>query len=141
MLALTGNTAPYLQYSHVRIQSIFRKAEVTGDKGHVSGESAPAANPPDTCHLSLATSPERALALKLFQFGEVLPQILDDHRPNLLCNYLYELASLFHSFFEACPVLKADPDLRASRLTLCALTARTLKEGLALLGIGVPERM
>lgn len=141
MLALTGNTAPYLQYSHVRIQSIFRKAEVTGDKGHVSGESAPTANPPDTCHLSLATPSDRALALKLFQFGEVLPQILDDHRPNLLCNYLYELASLFHSFFEACPVLKAEPDLRASRLTLCALTARTLKEGLALLGIGVPERM
>ena len=127
MLALTGNTAPYLQYSHVRIQSIFRKAEADP-----AAQQAP---------VTVADPAERALALKLFQFGEVLPQILDDHRPNLLCNYLYELASLFHSFFEACPVLKAEPDLRASRLTLCALTARTLKEGLALLGIGVPERM
>ncbi len=139
MLALTGNTAPYLQYSHVRIQSIFRKAgEETGGMGQVTSESTAT---PNTCHVSLATPPERALALKLFQFGEVLPQILEDHRPNLLCNYLYELASLFHSFFEACPVLKAEPELRASRLTLCALTARTLREGLALLGIGVPERM
>ena len=127
MLALTGNTAPYLQYSHVRIQSIFRKAEADP-----AAQQAP---------VTVADPAERALAMKLFQFGEVLPQILDDHRPNLLCNYLYELASLFHSFFEACPVLKAEPDLRASRLTLCALTARTLKEGLALLGIGVPERM
>ena len=127
MLALTGNTAPYLQYSHVRIQSIFRKADADP-----AAQQAP---------VTVADPAERALALKLFQFGEVLPQILDDHRPNLLCNYLYELASLFHSFFEACPVLKAEPDLRASRLTLCALTARTLKEGLALLGIGVPERM
>jgi arginyl-tRNA synthetase len=127
MLALTGNTAPYLQYSHVRIHSIFRKADADP-----AAQQAP---------VTVADPAERALALKLFQFGEVLPQILDDHRPNLLCNYLYELASLFHSFFEACPVLKAEPDLRASRLTLCALTARTLKEGLALLGIGVPERM
>lgn len=127
MLALTGNTAPYLQYSHVRIQSIFRKADADP-----AAQQAP---------VTVADPAERALAMKLFQFGEVLPQILDDHRPNLLCNYLYELASLFHSFFEACPVLKAEPDLRASRLTLCAITARTLKEGLALLGIGVPERM
>ena len=127
MLALTGNTAPYLQYSHVRIQSIFRKADADP-----AAQQAP---------VTVADPAERALAMKLFQFGELLPQILADHRPNLLCNYLYELASLFHSFFEACPVLKAEPDLRASRLTLCALTARTLKEGLALLGIGVPERM
>jgi arginyl-tRNA synthetase len=127
MLALTGNTAPYLQYSHVRIQSIFRKADADP-----AAQQAP---------VTVADPAERALALKLFQFGEVLPQILDDHRPNLLCNYLYELASLFHSFFEACPVLKAEPDLRASRLTLCALTARTLHRGLSLLGIQVPERM
>ncbi len=141
MLALTGNTAPYLQYSVVRIQSIFRKAgEVTGDTGQVSGESA-AATPPATSHMTLATSPELALAKKLFQFGEVLPQVLEDYRPNLLCNYLFELAGTFHSFFEACPVLKADDATRASRLTLCAATARTLREGLALLGIGVPERM
>ena len=128
MLALTGNTAPYLQYSVVRIQSIFRKAEEAG----ISSQAAA---------VSLAEPQELALAKKLFQFGEVLPQVLEDYRPNLLCNYLYELAGTFHSFFEACPVLKADGELRASRLTLCAVTARTLREGLGLLGIGVPERM
>jgi arginyl-tRNA synthetase len=151
MLALTGNTAPYLQYSHVRIQSIFRKAEreapnegeMRNAEGGVRNEEAAPVMPFPIPHSAFRIShpAERALALKLFQFGEVLPQILDDHRPNLLCNYLYELASLFHSFFEACPVLKAEPDLRASRLTLCALTARTLHRGLSLLGIQVPERM
>ncbi len=128
MLALTGNTAPYLQNAYVRIQSIFRKALAEG----ISSQSST---------VILSEPAELALAKKLFQFGEVLPQVLEDYRPNLLCNYLYELASHFHSFFEACHVLKADDVSRASRLTLCALTARTLKEGLALLGIGVPERM
>lgn len=84
---------------------------------------------------------ELALAKKLFQFGEVLPSILDDHRPNLLANYLYELAATFHSFFEACPVLKSDGATRHTRLALCDVTARVLAQGLALLGIGVPERM
>jgi len=67
--------------------------------------------------------------------------VIDDFRPNLLANYLYELASTFHSFFEACPVLKSEGDLRASRFALCDLTARVLKQGLALLGIEAPERM
>ena len=95
MLSFQGNTAPYLQYSYVRIRSIFRKAEEAGISSQRSA-------------ISLAEPAELALAKKLFQFGEVLPQVLDDYRPNLLANYLYELASTFHSFFEACPVLKSE---------------------------------
>jgi arginyl-tRNA synthetase len=91
--------------------------------------------------VTLAEPAELVLAKKLFAFGEVVPLVLEDFRPNLLCNYLYELASTFHSFFESCPVLKADDAVRASRLTLCETTARTLRQGLALLGIEAPERM
>lgn len=127
MLSFQGNTAPYLQYSYVRIRSIFRKA---GDSFHIPNSS-----------FRIAEPSERALAIKLLLFGEVLPQVLEDFRPNLLANYLYELASTFHSFFEACPVLKSEGATRDSRLALCELTARTLKTGLGLLGIEVPERM
>jgi arginyl-tRNA synthetase len=130
MLALQGNTAPYLQYSYVRIRSIFRKAAEAGETLNSQLST-----------LNLAEPQEIALAKKLNQFGEVLPMVLDDHRPNLLANYLYELASTFHGFFEACPVLKSDGVTRASRLALCDLTARVLAQGLALLGIQVPSRM
>ena len=75
------------------------------------------------------------------RFGEVLPTILEDFRPNLLANYVLELARAFHSYFEACPVLKSDEPTRSSRLALCELTSSTLKKGLGLLGIEVPERM
>jgi arginyl-tRNA synthetase len=128
MLSFQGNTAPYLQYSYVRIRSIFRKA---GESGAVSPSAK--IDPTDPA--------ERALTLKLLRFGEVLPQVLDDFRPNLLATYLYELASTFHSFFEACPVLKSEGAMRESRLALCDLTARTLRTGLELLGIRCPERM
>jgi arginyl-tRNA synthetase len=125
LLSLDGNTAPYLQNAYVRIQSIFRRA----------GEEPP----PDTI---AADSPaERALGLKILQFAETVPLVLDDFRPNLLANYLYELANAFHSFYEACPVLKAEPAQRASRLALCKLTATTLSTGLSLLGVGCPDRM
>ena len=127
MLALQGDTAPYLQYSHVRIRSIFRKLDgpfdATGVEIHL--------NEPAEIHL----------VRLLVRFGEVLPTILEDFRPNLLANYILELARAFHSFFEACPVLKADEPTRSSRLALCELTSRTLKQGLYLLGIDVPERM
>jgi arginyl-tRNA synthetase len=89
----------------------------------------------------LAEAAELTLAKKLCQFGEVVPQILEDYRPNLLANYLYELASTFHSFFEACPVLKSEGATQATRLALCDTTARILAKGLDLLGIRVPERM
>lgn len=126
MLSFQGNTAPYLQNAYVRIRSIFRKLD--GEFG------LPAA-------LELTGPAEAALSKKLLQFGEIIPSILDDFRPNLLANYLYELANAFHGFYEACPVLKSEGPVRQSRLALCELTARVLRQGLQLLGIAVPERM
>jgi arginyl-tRNA synthetase len=126
MLALQGNTAPYLQNAYVRIRSIFRKG---GEQFQLPNE------------LTLAEPAELALAKRLAEFAEVVPQVLNDFRPNLLANYLFELANAFHAFNEACPVLKADEPARSTRLALCQLTARTLQRGLALLGIQVPEKM
>ena len=128
MLSFQGNTAPYLQNAYVRIRSIFRKAEAEG----ISLESAP---------IVIADPAERALALQILKFGEVLHAVLDDQRPNLLCLYLYELANAFHSFYEACPILKSEDPVRSSRLALAGITAELLKSGLSLMGIGVPERM
>jgi arginyl-tRNA synthetase len=126
MLSFQGNTAPYLQNAYVRIRSIFRKA---------GGEfSAPT-------QIALGAPEEKTLALKLSQFAETLPAVLNDFRPNLLANYLYELANAFHAFYEACPVLKSEELARSSRLALCELTGRVLAKGLELLGIKVPERM
>jgi len=125
MLSLHGNTAPYLQNAYVRIRSIFRKA------GAVSLREAPALSEPA----------ELNLAKRLCQFAEIVPQVLNDFRPNILANYLFELANSFHTFYETCPVLKADEPVRASRLALCDLTGRVLQRGLKLLGIDVPERM
>lgn len=128
MLALQGDTAPYLQNAYVRSRSIWRKL---GDEA-----------PKELAPVSLSEEAEIHLARLLVRFGEVVPTILDDFRPNLLANYLLEVARAFHSFFEACPVLKADSvEIRDSRLSLCELTSRTLKQGLGLLGIAVPERM
>jgi arginyl-tRNA synthetase len=126
MLSLQGNTAPYLQNAYVRIRSIFRKA----------GESAP-----KTGKLTLGDSAEINLAKRLCQFAEIVPQVLNDCRPNILANYLFELANNFHTFYEACPVLKSAEPARSSRLALCDLTGRVLHRGLDLLGIKVPEKM
>ncbi len=126
MLALQGNTAPYLQNAYVRIRSIFRKA----------GESAPKID-----KLVLAEPAEINLAKRLCQFAETVPQVLNDFRPNVLANYLFELANNFHTFYEACPVLKSEEPVRSSRLALCNLTGRVLERGLDLLGIKVPEKM
>ena len=136
MLSFQGNTAPYLQYSYVRIRSIFRKGGIDPVSVRPGAE-----HPTSDDAVPLTEAGELSLAKKLAQFGEVLPMILDDHRPNLLCNYLYELAGAFHSFFESCPVLKAEEPARSTRLLLCDTTARVLAKGLELLGIGVPERM
>jgi arginyl-tRNA synthetase len=125
MLSLHGNTAPYLQNAYVRIRSIFRKA------GAVSLREAPVLGEPA----------ELNLAKRLSQFAEIVPQVLNDFRPNILANYLFELANSFHAFYEACPVLKAEESVRASRLALCDLTGRVLQRGLKLLGIDVPEKM
>src|SRR5438034_4429189 len=126
MLSLHGNTAPYLQNAYVRIRSIFRKA----------GESVPKI---DT--LILSDSAEINLAKRLCQFAEIVPQVLNDLRPNILANYLFELANSFHTFYEACPVLKSEEPVRSSRLALCDLSGRVLQHGLDLLGIKVPEKM
>ncbi|MDX1680733.1 MAG: arginine--tRNA ligase, partial [Akkermansiaceae bacterium] len=127
MLALQGDTAPYLQYSRVRIRSIFRKLEEDFD---ATG-----------AEIMLSADEEIHLARLHARFGEVLPATLEDFRPNLLANYLLELARAFHSFFEACPVLKSEEPTRSSRLALCELTAKILETGLGLLGIKCPERM
>ena len=126
MLSFQGNTAPYLQNAYVRIRSIFRKADEKFA-------------PPN--ELILTEPAELTLAKRLAQFAETVPQVLNDFRPNLLANYLFELANAFHAFYEACPVLKADEPARATRLALCELTARVLCRGLDLLGIQVPEKM
>ena len=126
MLALQGNTAPYLQNAYVRVRSIFRKA----------GEAAAKIE-----KFVLSEAAEITLAKRLCQFAEIVPQVLNDFRPNILANYLFELANSFHAFYEACPVLRSDEPVRSSRLALCDLTGRVLQRGLDLLGIKVPEKM
>ncbi|MCG8511251.1 MAG: arginine--tRNA ligase, partial [Rhodospirillales bacterium] len=131
MLALDGNTAPYLIYSYVRIRSIFRRAEAEG-----------IALPSDDAAIFVNEAAERALVLKLLQLPHVVAGVADALEPHRLCNYLFELAALFHQFFEQCPVLKADgDDIRSSRLRLCDVTARALRASLNMLGIETVERM
>jgi arginyl-tRNA synthetase len=129
MLAFNGYTAPYLQYAYARIRSLFRKSE--------------AISPVTTRHTALALSaPEEfALAKHLLNFSLTLEAVADEFRPNFLCSYLYELAGKFTSFYENCPVLKAEEATRNSRLMLCDLTASVLKQGLNVLGIEVVEQM
>ena len=127
MLSLQGNTAPYMINAYVRTRSIFRKLE-TNPK-----------YPEGT--LSITDEAERTIAMKLCQYGEILPQVLCDYRPNLLASYLYELAQNFHSFYEQCPVLNAEEPARSTRIALCDTTSRILRHGLNLLGISPPERM
>jgi arginyl-tRNA synthetase len=126
MLALQGNTAPYLQYAYARIRSIFRKAE-----GRMQN-----------AEIKLAAPEEFTLAKHLLNFGITLEAVTEEFRPNYLCNYLFELAGKFTSFYENCPVLKAEDEAtKNSRLALCELTARVLKLGLETLGIEVVEQM
>ena len=126
MLAFDGNTAPYLQYAHARIRSILRKG---GQQ-----RSAVATTVPFVVE-------ERDLVLRLLQFDAAVQDTLDKFSPHRLCTYLFELAQTFTSFYEACPVLKADDATRQLRLQLCEQTARVLAKGLDLLGIEAPERM
>jgi len=134
MLALTGHTAPYLQYAYTRIRSIFRKqAEDASDEAGCPGRAR-------ACFV-LGQEEEVRLAKHLLTFGIVLEAVAGDYRPNYLCNYLYELAGRFTAFYECCPVLKADEPHRSSRLALCDLTAKALRQGLAVLGIETCERM
>lgn len=128
MLAFNGNTAPYLQYAHARICSIFRKGQIS--------EAAM------TGALVITHAAERALALKLMEFTEVVAEVEETLRPHSLCTYLYELAAFFSGFYDNCPVLNAtDAGIKASRLFLCSMTQRTLAAGLSLLGIVAPVEM
>lgn len=126
MLSLHGNTAPYLQNAYVRSRSIFRKL----DSVFV---------PPET--VELREKAELALARKILQYAEVVPTILEGFRPNVLANYLYELAAQYHGFYESCSILSSGGTTRQARLLLCDVFVRVLKHGLDLLGIQVPEKM
>jgi arginyl-tRNA synthetase len=126
LLAFDGNTAPYVQNAYVRIRAIFRKAGLE--------QAAPA-------KVTLTEPAELALAAKLLDFADSIALAAEEYRPHYLCQYLFELATHFHKFYESCPVLSAADDVRASRLVLCDLTSRTLRQGLQLLGIGVMEQM
>ena len=127
MLALQGNTAPYLLYAYTRIRSIFRK----GGEGAATGGG----------EFVLAAPEELALARHLLNFGLALEATAEDYRPNFLCSYLYELAGHFTRFYENCPVLKAEESTRSTRLALCDVTSRVLKQGLEVLGIETTEQM
>ena len=129
MLSFEGNTAPYLQYAYTRIQSIFRKAQLQAKDTQGS--------------IIVVEDAEKKLALQLLNFSDTLEQVSREAYPHILCHYLYDLASAFMSFYEHCPILKdnIDPPTRASRLALCHLTARTLSQGLELLGIETMETM
>jgi arginyl-tRNA synthetase len=130
MLALDGNTAPYLQNAYVRILSIFRKGNIDRTK---------LGNSP----LRIEAVAEKVLALKLFQYASAVEAVTERLEPHRLCTFLYELASCFHSFYEACPILKdeVEEEVRNSRLALCDLTARIINDGLSLLGIETVEQM
>ncbi len=128
MLAFEGNTAPYLQYAHARICSIFRRAGV--DRTDVRG-----------CVITLDTAQERELAKRLLAYPTALDDTMSSYSPHKLCTYLFDLAQDFTSFYEHCPVMKADEPVRTSRLALCDVTARTLEHGLGLLGIAAPTSM
>ncbi len=128
MLALNGNTAPYLQYAHARICSIFRKGNIDAD------------SLPNTFHLTQPA--ERTLAMKLLQFPEIVNAVAVDLRPHVLCTYLFELAVAFSSFYDQCPVLSSsEGSERNTRLGLCHLCRRVLARGLDLLGITAPQEM
>jgi arginyl-tRNA synthetase len=130
MLAMTGNTATYLQYAHARIYGIFRKGGIAPQQLKSAGE------------IRLTQPAERTLALKLCRYAETLEAAAADSRPNLLTQYLFELAGTLTGFYDQCPVLKAeDAPTRDSRLRLCAASGAVIRHGLSLLGIAAPEQM
>jgi arginyl-tRNA synthetase len=125
-LSFQGNTAPYLQNAYVRSRAIFRKL------------NAPFVMP---VSVELREEAEISLAKKIVQFPDAIPAVLDGFKPNILANFLYELAAQFHLFYESCPVLTAEGATRDRRLLLCEVFARILRTGLELLGLEVPEKM
>ncbi|QDV19717.1 Arginine--tRNA ligase [Gimesia panareensis] len=131
MLAKQGDTATYMQYAYARVNGIFRKGEIDREELRTKQQS-----------LQLQEESEIALALQINRFSEILESVSTEARPNYLTNYLFELSNLFSTFYNACPVLKADEEkVKTSRLMLCDLTARVVQQGLSLLGIRTCERM
>ena len=131
MLALKGNTAAYLQYGYARVQGILRKVEI---------DPQPLRSEP--VEFEFATDIERALAVQLLRFEEAISDVLIDYKPNLLCNYLFDLGQIFFKFYDQCSLKDTESNtLKSSRVQLCDLTARTIKTGLSLLGIGVLDQM
>ncbi|QDT28924.1 Arginine--tRNA ligase [Gimesia panareensis] len=131
MLAKQGDTATYMQYAYARVNGIFRKGEIDRKELRTNQQS-----------LQLQEESEIALALQINRFSEILESVSTEARPNYLTNYLFELSNLFSTFYNACPVLKADEEMvKTSRLMLCDLTARVVQQGLSLLGIRTCERM
>ena len=129
MLSFEGNTAPYMQYAYTRIRSIFNRSQIALSKV-------------EQAQLSITDEKERALAIKLLQFEEAVQVVGKEGTPHVLCAYLYELAGVFSSFYEHCPILNNDDQqVKLSRLKLALLTERTLKQGLDLLGIKTVEKM
>jgi arginyl-tRNA synthetase len=129
MLALTGNTAPYVQYQFTRAAKVARDGK--------GSDQGPRAND----QVFLVEEQELALAKLLLNYGHTLTRTAEDYSPNFLCNYVYELASAYSRFYDNCPVLKAEEPTRSSRLVLCELTAKVLKDGLGLLGIETIDEM
>ncbi|MFQ0991844.1 arginine--tRNA ligase [Gilliamella apicola] len=128
MLSFEGNTAPYLQYAYTRVLSVFRKSDISEDS--LTGD------------INLDSDKERALATRLIQFDEAITTVEKEGTPHVLCAYLYEIATLFSSFYENCPILTAENEnLKQSRLKLASLTAKTLKVGLDMLGIKTVDKM
>ncbi|MDG6483786.1 arginine--tRNA ligase [Glaesserella parasuis] len=127
MLSFEGNTAPYMQYAYTRVRSIFSRAGI--DPNSLTG------------NIVLTDEKERNLVIKLLQFEEAVTVVAKDGTPHVLCQYLYELAGIFSSFYEAYPILNAEESIKQSRLKLAHLTAKTLKQGLDLLGIKTVEKM
>lgn len=128
MLAFEGNTAPYLQYAHARICSIFRRAQI--ERSDVRGSA-----------ITLAEPQERALVQRLLAYPTALADTMATYSPHKLCTYLFDLSQDFSTFYEHCPVMKADEPVRTSRLALCDVAGRTIEHGLGLLGISAPEAM
>jgi arginyl-tRNA synthetase len=158
MLALTGNTGPYVQYAAARIRSILRKAGVLAEESGLAGASGAGAlagaagdgagggagvagGPTAPGAIAVVEPAERALALHLLEYGATLERVGELLEPHRLCSYLFELAQLFTSFYDQCPVLKAEESVRQSRLALCALVLHRLSGGLDLLGMETPENM
>ena len=142
MISFRGNTGPYLQYATARIRSIFRRADAPDGDAADDAQAGQAEAGARRAGVAVTAGPERALALRLLDFGAMVTQLGETTEPHRLCAYLFDVASLFTTFYEECPVLKAEPEsLRTSRLALCALTLDVLTKGLRLLGVPIPDRM